>query len=131
MPATERDNSQEGSVRRREQEFSQLSCATALSYRVDYRDGEQRQTSMKGPIFVPHPQPPGNENIRHIATLYIYLIAPTAALSNSRVESDSFQSHCGYKYVFLPLQAFPGCQRRVLQTAKVTHLLTRSAEAFL
>lgn len=48
MPATERDNSQEGSVGSREQEFSQLTSVTAGRYRVDYRDGEQRQTSMTG-----------------------------------------------------------------------------------
>lgn len=48
MPATERDNSQEGSVGSREQEFSQLTSVTAGRYRVDYRDGAQRQTSMTG-----------------------------------------------------------------------------------
>lgn len=86
MPATERDNSQEGSVGSREQEFSQLTSVTAGRYRVDYCDGEQRQTSMTGvggAIFVPHPQRPGNENIQQIASLYIYLITPTGALSNS------------------------------------------------
>lgn len=87
MPATERDNSQEGSVGSREQEFSQLTYAMAVRYRVDYHDGEQQRTSMREAIFASHPQRPDNGNIQQIASLSIYLITPTGALSNSLLES--------------------------------------------
>lgn len=55
MPTTERDNSQEGSVASREQEFSQLTSVAAGRYRVDYRDGEQCQTSLTGGNFCSSP----------------------------------------------------------------------------
>lgn len=78
MPATERDNSQEGSVGSRQPEFSQLTYVTAVRHRVHYGDGEQRRASRKGPIFAPHPQRPGNENIHQT----VHISDPTRALSN-------------------------------------------------
>lgn len=69
MPATKRDNSQEGSVGSREQEFSRLTYGTAVRYRVDYYDGEQQRTSMMGAIFVSHPQRPGSANTQQTASL--------------------------------------------------------------
>lgn len=87
MPATERDNSQEGSVGSREQGFSQLTYAMAVRYRVNYHDGEQQQTSMREAIFASHPQRPGDGNIQQIASLSIYLITATGALSDSLYKS--------------------------------------------
>lgn len=48
MPATERDNSQEGSAQDQEREFSRHTYAAAAHYNFYYSDGEQRWTSIGG-----------------------------------------------------------------------------------